>query len=230
MANATGYSDDVIAQRVRLAVQKVVSGKAAYEQDSVLFHTPTPPERVIRVLRLALRHTKKPMTVLDFGGSLGSLYFRVKPFLSRDAVSSWIVCEQPNFVRIGHEFEDSVLKFVIDSGEVENADVLVLSSVLPYLEDPICILKQLVQQRPRWILIDRTPLSPDGQWHLFDQHVPRAIYRATYPVWLIPRTEITQVLPDYDLTEEAELDDEALHCGNVIAPYRWMIWHYRDYT
>lgn len=230
MAAATGYSDDVIVQRVRHATRKVVSGKASYEQDSVLFHSPNPPKRVMRVLALASQNAKKQMTVLDFGGSLGSLYFRAKPFLTMDAVSSWIICEQPNFVCAGREFEDGVLRFVVDPGQAENADVLVLSSVLPYIEDPIGILERLAQQRPRWILVDRTPLSPDDRWHLFDQHVPRAIYRATYPVWLIPRAAMAQALPGYDLAEEAELDDEVLRCGNVHAPYRWMIWRHREYA
>jgi len=228
MAAATGYSDDAILQQVRRATREVVAGKAAYEQDSVQFHAPSPPARILRVLALASADAHGPVAVLDFGGSLGSLYFRARPFLAQGMVSAWTVCEQPNFVGAGREFEDGVLRFVADPGQAPTAHVLVLSSVLPYLEDPVGMLERLARGRPRWILIDRTPLSPDGQWHLFDQHVPRSIYRATYPVWLIPRDAIAEALTGYVLAEEAELPEESLRCGGVHASYRWMIWRNRE--
>ena len=230
MAVATGYSDNAIVRRVQRAVRQVVSGKAAYEQDSVLFHAPSPPERLLRVLTLAATRAGRPVSVLDFGGSLGSLYFRARPFLAPGSLSAWRVCEQANFVQAGREFEDGVLEFLSDFRNAQGTDVLVLSSVLPYLERPTAILEDLVRLRPVWILIDRTPLSPDAGWHVFNQHVPRSIYRATYPVRLVPRGEIEAVLRDYALVEEGALGDEALACGTVHAPYRWMIWRLRSLT
>lgn len=224
MADATGYSADVIARRVLHAARQVADGRAAYEQDSVLFDAPSAPERLLRVLALAREGASAPVSVLDFGGSLGSLYYRARPFLASGEVSSWTVCEQPAFVRLGHEFEDGVLRFVDDPARAGHSNVLILSSVLPYLEEPIRILEGLARLGPDWILIDRTPLSPDADWHLFDQHVPASIYRAAYPVWLIPGRSIETALHGYSLVDQSELADETLSAGGIHAPYRWMIW------
>lgn len=223
LVRGRGYQDAAVLAKVRDATRKVVLGKAAYEQDSVIFAHASRPERIARVLGLAAGACGRPLHVLDFGGSLGSHYYRMRPFLGDIDLGSWLVCEQTHFVRAGREFETDVLRFSSDPASLGRPDVLLLSSVLPYLEHPIEQLLALIELRPDWILIDRMPLSPDGLPRLFNQQVPRSIYRASYPVWLLPEAELASALEDYVLVERGELDEQ-LRSGSLSAAYHWMIW------
>ncbi len=228
-ADGFGYNDKVILNRVKQATRQVIEGKASYEQDSVLFHSPLPPSSLLKVLRAAAKRNPAGLNVLDFGGALGSLYHRVLPYLSNIKINSWYVCEQPHFVECGQrEFQVASLRFIENpaaASESKSIDVLLLSSVLCYLPRPLEQLRLLAELSPGAILIDRTPWSPDNAWHLLVQHVPRSIYRAAYPVWLIPRSSILPIFRDYILVEEFEVDEEPVSCGHLRARYAGMIWN-----
>ena len=55
------------------------------------------------------------LSVLDFGGSLGSTYYQNKKFLDSLDDVSWNIVEQKHFVDAGKEdFEDERLRFSYD--------------------------------------------------------------------------------------------------------------------
>jgi putative methyltransferase (TIGR04325 family) len=76
---------------------------------------------------------KGRLTVLDFGGSLGSTYFQNRKFLNFIGDLSWNIVEQPHFVKTGRlYFQNEILHFYYDVEECvkkENPNVLILSSV-----------------------------------------------------------------------------------------------------
>ena len=75
-----GYAANSILQRVADSIQKVRRGEAAFERDGVAF----PREDYRFPLLAALMYVaarERRLTVLDFGGSLGSTYFQNRKLL-----------------------------------------------------------------------------------------------------------------------------------------------------
>lgn len=183
----SGYDAPAIFDRTRDAIRKVRDGTGTFERDSVILDQPEYPLPLLAGLLRAALIDKGPLSVLDYGGSLGSTYFQCRPFLPGGTVRRWSVVEQAHFVDCGREeFEDDVLRFYAapdDAFAADDPDVVILSSVLQYLERPYDTLAALCATRPRHVLLDRTPFIAGGRERLTIQTVPAWIYQASYPAW-----------------------------------------------
>lgn len=127
------------------------------------------------------------LSVLDFGGSLGTTYFQLSPLLNGLKELSWNIVEQENHVRVGmQELANEQLRFYSKLEDVERwkPNVLLLSSVLQYLPDPYKELEKLLELKIPTVIVDRTPFSTSGEEYLTVQHVPKEIHEASYPVWI----------------------------------------------
>lgn len=187
----TGYDSGLILQRVRDALLKVKRGEAAYERDSVLFDAVQHAWPLLAGLLWAASLKGNRLRLIDFGGSLGSTYFQNRSFLSHLEELSWNIVEQEQFVECGRqEFADGHLAFYRDIKECTDAgpiDLVLLSSVLPYIERPYDLLEQVVRLGCEFIIVDRTPLLDEGADRITVQRVPAEIYRASYPAWMLSR-------------------------------------------
>ena len=115
--------------------------------------------------------------------------------------------EQPDFVAAGRqEFEQGPLKFFdsIDECLQEGRpNVVLLSSVLPYLKTPCTFLRQLASRVTGTLIIDRTGFVNTGPDRLAVQHVPESVYPASYPCWLFRQESLTEALgPAWSLIDE----------------------------
>ena len=185
---SSGYDQPAILEKVRQAALAVKHGNAAFERDSVTFAEPATNWPVLASLMSLAALADGSLNIVDFGGSLGSLYFQHRRFLDQLHHVSWTVVEQPHFVRIGEtELADGRLKFaerVPDSGSSGNMQSLILSGVLQYLPDPHDMLRSLLQNFWQGVILDRTALvSTRSSDRLTVQRVPPEIYSATYPAW-----------------------------------------------
>ncbi len=180
---STGYDSDAILQKVRLSLLKVKNGEAVYERDSVIFDEIQYSWPLLSGLLLAASNAKGNLRVLDFGGSLGSTYYQNKKFLDQLNSVSWSVVEQKHFVDAGKkDFEDERLKFYYDVTacvKEQKPNVLVLSSVLQYIEKPYELMDEILKNDFEFIIIDRTPFANKETIKL--QIVPPNIYAASYP-------------------------------------------------
>ena len=126
------------------------------------------------------------LKVCDFGGSLESTYYQNKKFLDKITDVSWGVVEQRHFVDAGKkDFEDDRLKFfntVDECMKQEHPNILILSSVLQYIEKPYELLDFILKNDFEAILIDRTTFSKTIE-KIKLQIVPPSIYEASYPCW-----------------------------------------------
>jgi putative methyltransferase (TIGR04325 family) len=131
---------------------------------------------------------KGRLSVLDFGGSLGSTYFQNCKFLNFIGDLSWNIVEQPHFVKTGMlYFQNEILHFyydVVECVKKENPNVLILSSVLQYFEKPYDILDKLLSFNFPFVIIDRTLFQYKGYDRITIQRVPPRIYNASYPCWI----------------------------------------------
>lgn len=187
-----GYDQPSILEKTRTAIAEVRDGRAIFERDSVLLPRPERPYPLIACLLAAAGRRRGRLSVLDFGGSLGSTYFQCRPFLSGIDELQWAVVEQPHYVVVGRrEFTSDVLRFH-DTPEAAcvavTPDVLLLSGVLAYLPDPHAMLERLLGLRIPSIVVDRTMFLRSDRDRLTVQVVPPEIYAASYPAWFLGET------------------------------------------
>jgi len=183
---ATGYDSDEIINKVRNSLLKVKNGDAVYERDSVVFNKIQYSWPYLSGLMLSsIKHGK--LNVVDFGGSFGSSYFQNKKFLDEIDNVSWNIIEQKHFVDVGKkEFEDDRLKFyytIAECLQYNQPNILLLSSVLQYIEKPYELLNEYLKYNFDYIILDRTPFSFHNKDEIKLQIVPPNIYEASYPCW-----------------------------------------------
>ena len=211
---STGYDTKNILEIVKESLLKVKNGEAIYERDSVLFDEIKYSWQLLTGLMFCSVKMGGKIKVCDFGGSLGSTYFQNKKFLDKITDVSWGVVEQKHFVDVGkEEFEDDRLKFfynVKDCVSKEKSYILVLSSVLQYIENPYALLDEILNNSFEYILIDRTPFSKINE-SIKLQIVPSLIYEASYPCRFFNKNEFLHYFENnnYRVLEEFDaLDGE----------------------
>ena len=213
-AAATGYDTDDILCRVTDATRQVVAGHGAYERDSVVFADPAYSFPVLAALLRAAALNQGRLHVIDFGGSLGSTYRQCRPFLGPLRELQWCVVEQAHFVAAGQrEFTTDELVFSTSLQAVPwwgQPCVVLLSSVLQYLEEPWQLLDTLGGSAATSLVIDRTPMALSDRDRICVQAVPRNIYSASYPCRIFAKAPMMSRLSrDWRLLSEFPCDEGA---------------------
>jgi len=215
---SVGYAAPDILEKTRAAVLKVKNGEATFERDSVILPDPEYPFPVIAGLLRAALAENDTLSVLDFGGALGSTYFQCRKLLDPVPHVRWSVVEQPAHVECGRaEFETDELRFYTTVDEClrsERPQVLLLSSVLQYLSEPHAFFANILGYGFRHVIVDRTTVfkgsTPD---RLTVQQVPAWIYPASYPCWMLNyRRLLDLVSPTYTC-----IADFPAHIGTTIS-------------
>ena len=227
-AHAEGYDSSQILERVRWATQQVVSGKAAGERDSVLFDQTPYPFPVIALLLRAAAENEGRLSVLDFGGALGSTYHQCKDFLREVRTLHWNIVEQAHYVRAGKlGFETESLHFhetVDAASQAWPPQAVLASGVLQYMPDPGDVLKSFVSTEAKYIVIDRTPFALDGRQRISTQSVPSSINASSYPLRLFNEAQLkAPLLPHYDEIAAFPAVDGALGYGSLKAVFKGFI-------
>ncbi len=219
------YDSDTIFEKTATSIMAVKNGTGLYERDSVIFyeHDPLFPWPLLSNLLWCTTRHDGNLSVFDFGGAIGSTYFQCKPFLSSINNLSWTVIDQPKQVAFGKanlttdslHFSESLDEF---SSLPENA-ILIISSVLQYLPEPITTLERLLQKGFRYVILDRTPLRNATCDRLTIQHVPSSIYDAVYPAWFFGKSKLLRHFDcDYELVSSWLSGDRYVLDGELIMP------------
>lgn len=230
---ARGYDDTAIVAAVRRSALKVQRGEAAYEQDSVAFAEPSPPYPLLAALLRVACSSGGRLHVMDFGGSLGSTYYRCRSFLEGAVTLRWSVIEQPAFVECGRrEFQNVELAF-FDSLEsclaAGTPDVALFSSSLPYVRDPYVVLDQVERARVPYLLFDRNQQHDGDADLVYLQTVPPAIYDASYPCRVFSAQALaTRLSAHHDRVAEWDCEEGPFQGGGVEIRYRGALWRRRS--
>lgn len=189
-ARAEGYHAPNILAQVTEAARAARDGRLAFERDGIAFATPSYNWPLLACLLREAHRQGDELRVLDFGGSLGSVYFQHRRWFE-NFKTRWAVVEQPGFVDIGRrEFTTEELSFHFEMADAIRAiepTVVLFSGVLAWIEQPHSILEEIVAARLPAILVDRTPLTGLDRDVARVQHVPASIYKASYPCWFLSR-------------------------------------------
>lgn len=226
-ARSTGYDAGEILAKVEQATGAVLAGTAVAERDGVLLEQRQAPYPVIAELLFVATQAGGRLRVCDFGGSLGSVYRACGDYLAGCSEVRWGVVEQPMFVSAGQQrFANEQLRFYasLDACAVDIApQVLLLSSVLQYLAEPLAFLQQVNAGNWSSIIIDRTPFVTAGPSVVTVQSVPARWVKSSYPSWLLAAEEIKRALPDFAVVGEFPALDGRIGSGRLCADFRGMI-------
>lgn len=197
-AASTGYDSEEILRSTRDAALKVTRGEARMDRDGVAFdHLEFSYPVLAALLRSACARGGE-LSVLDFGGGLGTGYRQFKAFGAQPRRLRWCVVEQAQMVAAGREhFASDELSFFSTSAEAAREakpDVILLSSVLQYLPDPYSLLEELGSMGAASLVLDRTPCAGQSRDLLCVQKVPASIYRGSYPCWIFSRGKLESAL------------------------------------
>ena len=219
---SSGYDADLILDKVREALLKVKRGEAVYERDSVLFDEVHYSWPLLAGLLWVASLKGNRLNLVDFGGSLGSSYFQNRSFLTHLTELSWSVIEQEKFVTCGRSlFEDEHLHFFYDLDECtasRHPDIILLSSVIPYVEHPYKLLEMVLAYGFEFIIFDRTPLLAEGDDRILVQKVPAGIYPASYPAWMLNRKKFLALFAEkYEMINEFDALAGSVDLGDTQA-------------
>lgn len=214
----TGYDTDIIFSKVKESLLKVKKGEAVFERDSIIFdkiHYSFPLLSALSLVAL----DKGKLNIADFGGSLGSSYYQNKSFFKNLPEFNWNVIEQAHFVAEGQKtFADNNLHFFYTIEECTakyTTDILLLASVLQYIENPYALLDTIFAQNIEYIMIDRTPVTTVGDERITIQKVPKNIYEAQYPCRIFSEKKlIGYISTHYDLLFDSQ-SPERMNINNT---------------
>jgi putative methyltransferase (TIGR04325 family) len=157
----------------------------------------------------AATFSSNQLDVLDFGGSLGSVYWQSRNFLTHLERVRWSIVEQPHFVRVGQEeIDNDVLRFYYSIDEclaTEKPRVALLSSVLPYVQRPYDLMRSIFSTGIDIVVLDRTPFFvEDLQDRITVEDVHPSVYAGSYPAWFFNLREFRRIVAahGYRITQE----------------------------
>ncbi|NOT74814.1 MAG: methyltransferase, TIGR04325 family [Cyclobacteriaceae bacterium] len=207
MKQAEGYDGGAIFEKVKSATLKVKNNEAVYERDSILFDEIEYSWPLLAALMWVAARKDGKLSVLDFGGSLGSTYYQNRAFYDGLKEVRWSIVEQEHFVEAGNsQFKSDQLRFyktIQECMKIENSAVVLFSCVLQYLERPYDTIKEAFQGNAEYIVIDSMPFNTSEKDRLTIQKVNPLIYKASYPCWLLNRSEFLQFFKgQYSLVAE----------------------------
>lgn len=192
MSGSGGWESSTITDSFLASALKVRDGVAEFEQDrnvgGKIIYSPT----ILAFLVLALARQKDVLSIIDFGGALGSNYFQNRKILRQMSVTSihWNVVERPVFAKLGREhFQTAELNFYESLRDVLSKvtpvpDGLLFSGSLQCIASPLSVLGQVIDAGVKIIAIDRLLVSPEHEHAVFIQHVPPKI---SFPVTCFSR-------------------------------------------
>lgn len=169
---SVGYDNDPII--VSLVKKLTIKRRLEFEENNRSIDDST--LRLLSCLNHVINCTSdeyKRFQVLDFGGALGQHFFLLRNFINHPSVL-WNVCETEPMVSEGRKsFQAEELKFVNSLDAIEHQiDLVLLSGVLQCIENPIQILEEIIELKPRYLIVDRFPIVPHfDQDKICVQHV-----------------------------------------------------------
>jgi len=224
----TGYDGAAILSKVRAATLKVKNGEAVYERDAMLFdHIEYSWPLLANLLWIAGQRQQK-LSVIDFGGSLGSSYFQNRQYLRHLQTLQWSVVEQASFVTTGQaDIAGEQLQFFASTEKAIEArgqhDVLLLSCVLPYIEKPYELLQSLANLGIAYVIVDNTYFNPVAGNRLTTQKVPPVYYDASYPAWFLDYQQVIATLErNYNMIS-AYNNEQILYLDGELVQYKGFI-------
>lgn len=182
----TGYDDELTVEKCfRSAIDAISLGKI--ERDGEILNSMRIDFELLCSLQTIFIETGK-LSVVDFGGGFGTSFFQNSPFLNNIKIE-WGIVEQAKYVeKINNSALKKKFKGFVELDEAIkqlSPNVILISSVLQYLENPMVFIKNLISLNIDYLIIDRTLFSLNGEAFMSKQYVIGSEYELTYPCWFL---------------------------------------------
>lgn len=207
-----GYPTTAILESVVKASRSVAQGDALYERDGVTYRHFAENTHLVSALR-HIAETEGRFEVLDFGGSLGSIYRQHRWFLNDFKDFVWCVVEQKTFVETGKKmFENNKLKFepsISDACSHYKPNIALMSNALQRVENPFDVLEEVAKFNIPYLFIDRTPVIESAEHRITHSIFPAKSCHTTYPSWVFSETDFKRNLQKhYRIIEEFNANEK----------------------
>lgn len=142
---------------------------AGHDTDSIdmhreMMHTLRASDpRVLKILNVI--GAKGSLSVLDFGGNVGNIYYAYRSHLPQNLKVRWTVVDLPAVIAAGQKLaaESNVTELAFSDSLSHAAspfDVLLASGSLHYWEGPIASFLNAVHGNPTHVIVNRSPVHP----------------------------------------------------------------------
>lgn len=198
MKHCTGYDDPSITEKALSSILETKDQSDRYERDSSIIEgTPDFAFNSLRWMKSFAEGNK--IDLVDFGGSLGSSFFQLKPFLDNYSVK-WNVIEQEHVAAVGKsKLENDQLKFFSNIQNIPDASSISTffsSAAIQYLQDPYKVLHDLNLREFKYLIFDRLSVHESEKDRLTIQIVPKKRYKAIYPCWFLSKKKFLNYFID----------------------------------
>jgi putative methyltransferase (TIGR04325 family) len=113
----------------------------------------------LRILYLILNSFARSVLVTDFGGGAGIQFFKLNVAGGSTLIDKWTVIETPEMTRIAKRVTNPRLEFIADFSETHDMDIFLANSSIQYCNNLEAILSNVIQSKPKYIYISRTPFN-----------------------------------------------------------------------
>ncbi len=228
---AKGYNEQSIVDKIKETTRKVVSGEVAYERDGIVYDTPKMNFSMLSTLLLVAAENNCKLTVLDFGGSLGTTYNHKKQYLESVHDLHWCIVEQAHYVEAGRkEFEHDRLHFYYSLEEClqhQQPDIIIFSGVIQYIEKTYELLDQIKNSGVKYLYIDYIAFNDEDRDRIAIQHVPPEFYGvpASYTCWFYSKPKFYAYLKQhYNLVFDFIVDPDKYYLQLKPFQYEGQLW------
>lgn len=228
----TGYDENHILQRIIKATSKVKNGELAYERDGILYEKSKINHHLLNVLLTISARNNNKITIIDFGGSLGTSYYQNIGYLSHLTNLNWCIIEQQKFVDAGKKsFENEHVKFYHSLedcyAEHNKPDLILISNSLQYISEPYELLKKIQFYKIPYMMIDFIAYNDKKRDRITIQHIPPIFYgvKASYPCTFFNRLKLeSQLLQTYSKEFEFISEQEKYYLQLRSFKYEGSFW------
>ena len=187
-----GYASSFILQQTIQNTRLILNSSKQHIRDSAVFDEVQYNYPFSYYILSEACQRSNHLTVLDYGGALGSSYLYLSKTISKLAITfNWNIVEQPPYISVGNELfcNDPSISFYNSFTDLkyDSVDLIVLSGVLMYLRHPLLLLRQLLDHFPSAnVLIDRTIIhsSQYQNTSLTVQKIKRQIFGSKVSSWI----------------------------------------------
>lgn len=225
-----GYSDLCIANKIYESTERVINGEAKYERDGLLFTDDDWDVNIIASILFVMNFLKKnEINIVDFGGGMGTTYYKNQDILSKITSQNWNIIEQEVFIKFGQKlnnpkvkFYSSIDDFIAASGS--QIDLIIISNTLQYIDNSYSLIENL-HHKSKFILINKVPLSNHFEDKLFLQKISPKIYNAIYYIRVFSKSLFLKYINKKFILIMTGLnyDEVKINKANIEFEYYWML-------
>jgi len=232
----TGYDENHILNRIAQTTKSVINKEAVYERDGIIYDEVNVNLNLLAALLLVASRNNNRLTLIDFGGSLGTSYYQNIKYLSHLTELKWCIIEQDNYVTEGKKsFENEHVKFYYTIEECvrenSNPDFLLISSALQYIKNPYNLLEHIQSFNIPYIMLDLIGFNEEEEDRITIQHVPPVFYgiEASYPCMFFNKRKLeNQLKINYEKEFEFVSEHQKYYINFKPFKYEGSFWRFKS--